>query len=353
MLTYIELVENIKNWGIDLGFQQVGISDININELNRKYYKNWLLQKQHGNMSYMERNIDKRLQPNLLLENTLRIISVRIDYNPEDTKQMQNILNNTELAYISRYALGRDYHKLMRKRLAELANKIQIYIDNQTLYARAFVDSAPVLEKPLAQQAGLGWAGKHTNIVNKNTGSFFFLGELFINLPLPIDKPAKNHCGNCQKCIDICPTKAIIAPYKLDANLCISYLTIEFDGIIPIELRPLLGNRIYGCDDCQIVCPWNKFAQLTQETDFLPRQNLNKQQLLNLFNWTEKEFYKRTEGSAIRRIGYERWLRNISIALGNQLTKNKDQNIISALQQKLNYNSNMVTEHVAWAIYKN
>ena len=298
-------------------------------------------------MDYMQRHADLRLKPSTLHEGTISIISVRMNYLPEDHAEPWSIINQGRLGYISRYALGRDYHKLMRKRLQKLALKIQNEV-GQFGY-RAFVDSAPVLEKATAEKAGLGWIGKHSNLLSRDAGSWFFLGELYADLPLAdtsIDT-AENHCGNCNACIDICPTNAIIEPYVVDARRCISYLTIELRTSIPLELRPLMGNRIYGCDDCQLVCPWNKFLQHTSEKDFSPRNNLDSAALTTLFAWTETEFLQRTEGSAIRRIGHECWLRNIAVAMGNAPA---DSEIISALTTRKSHPSEMVREHVEWAL---
>ena len=264
-------------------------------------------------MDYMQRHGSKRTQPEQLVYGTLRIISARMDYWPMQDFDIEQALANDQNGYVSRYALGRDYHKVLRKRLAQLADQIREQVPNSQY--RVFVDSA--LEKAIAEKAGLGWIGKHTNLINKDAGSWFFLGEIYTNLPLPVDNPASAHCGSCQRCLDVCPTQAIIAPYQLDARRCISYLTIELKGTIPKSLRSALGNRIYGCDDCQAVCPWNKYAVPSREVDFLSRHNLDCSTLVELFAWTEAEFLQRTEGSAIRRIGYERWLRNIAVALGN------------------------------------
>jgi epoxyqueuosine reductase len=258
---------------------------------------------------------------------------------------MDENLQNPVAAYISRYALGRDYHKVLRNRLQKLANKIQTEIGD--FGYRAFVDSAPVLEKALAEKAGLGWIGKHSNLINNKAGSWFFLGEIYTDIPLPADQAAKAHCGDCVACLDVCPTQAIVAPYQVDARRCVSYLTIELHGSIPEPLRPLIGNRIYGCDDCQLVCPWNRFAQMSDESDFTPRHQLNTKQLLEVFAWDESTFLKKTEGSAIRRIGFQRWLRNIAVALGNAP---QSQNIKEKLIEKSNHPSMMVKEHILWAI---
>ncbi len=338
------LAAQIKVWGQELGFQQVGITDTDLSKAET-HLDNWLAKSFHGTMDYMQRHGHKRSRPALLHPGTQRVISVRMDYLPESGNQMNQALEKPLLAYISRYALGRDYHKLMRSRLQKLADRIQTEIGD--FGYRAFVDSAPVLEKALAEKAGLGWIGKHSNLINRKAGSWFFLGELYTDLPLPVDKPATEHCGDCHACLDICPTQAIVAPYQVDARRCVSYLTIELHGSIPEELRPLIGNRIYGCDDCQIICPWNRFAKLTNEKDFNPRHRLNTQELLDVFAWSGQEFLDKTEGSAIRRIGYERWLRNIAVALGNAP---KSKVIIESLKTKLLHPSELVQEHVKWAL---
>ncbi len=339
------LAKQIKQFGRVLGFQQVGITDIDLTESDA-HLMQWLEDGHHGDMDWMARYVDKRIQPDKLIENTIRIISVRLDYLPADCQDMESILSQHDKAYISRYALGRDYHKLMRRRLQKLAKFIEKRIG--AFGYRVFADSAPVMEKPLAEKAGLGWIGKHTNLLNKQAGSWFFLGEIYADLPLPVDKPAQKHCGDCQVCMDICPTRAITAPYRLDARLCISYLTIEHKGAIPLELRPLIGNRVYGCDDCQLYCPWNRFADHTGEIDFHPRHRLDDIALLELFAWDEKTFLKKTEGSAIRRIGYERWSRNIAVALGN-CQSNKEK-IIPALKIRRRDASELVREHIDWAL---
>ena len=299
----------------------------------------------HGDMDYMHKHGSKRTNPNQLVEGTQRVISVRMDYAPADIRHSEKVLEQDSIGYISRYALGRDYHKVLRSRLKKLAERVRQEIGD--FGYRVFTDSAPVMEKALAEKAGLGWIGKHSNLLDSKTGSWFFLGEIYIDLPLPIDTPASNHCGTCTKCIDICPTQAIIGPYQVDARLCISYLTIELKGAIPVELRSKMGNRIYGCDDCQFVCPWNKFAQTSKEPDFTPREQLTDQNLLTLFNWSEQDFLKNTEGTAIRRIGYESWLRNIAVALGNANYSNK---IIDTLQTKLDSASQLLAEHIRWAL---
>ncbi len=327
-----------------LGFQQVGITDVDLSEAHEKL-QNWLAKAFHGEMAYMQRHGSKRTHPDELVPGTLRVISCRMNYLTPDTK-FAKVLKNPFLAFISRYALGKDYHKLIRKRLKALMQAVEAEIA-ETQY-RVFCDSAPVMEKPLAQKAGLGWIGKSTNLINTKAGSWFFLGTIYTNLPLPVDTPATAHCGSCQACLDICPTKAIVAPFQLDARRCISYLTIELKGAIPETLRPLMGNRIYGCDDCQIICPWNKFSTPTTEPAFLSRQNLDDATLLDLFAWTEPEFYRRLEGFPIRRIGFERWQRNIAVALGNCPDS---QAVVAALKHKLTYtDSALVREHIQWAI---
>jgi len=333
----------IKEWGKQLGFQQVGIADVDLTS-DEHFLNSWLDDGLHGDMHYMEKHGTKRSRPDELEPGTLRIVSVRMDYLP-NAHDMDAALADSQQAYISRYALGRDYHKIIRNRLQKLADKISEKIGE--FGYRAFTDSAPVLEKALANKAGLGWLGKHTNLINSDAGSWFFLGELFIDLPLPIDAPATDHCGTCQACIDICPTQAIIAPNRLDARRCISYLTIEMRGTIPIEFRKQIGNRIYGCDDCQLICPWNRFAQLSHEVDFMPRHSLDHVSLIELFNWNEETFLERMAGSAIRRIGHECWLRNIAVALGNAETSDE---IVNALQNRSEHESELVREHVAWAL---
>lgn len=338
------LARSIKQWGRELGFQQVGITDTDLNQHEARL-RDWLARGYHADMEWMAAHGNKRSRPDELLPGAVRVISVRMDYLPGETSHAQ-LLSQGDKAYLARYALGRDYHKLIRKRLAQLAQKIEEALDDE-LSQRAFVDSAPVLERALAEKAGLGWIGKSTMLVNNKAGTWFFLGELLTNVPLPIDPPANNHCGSCRACLDICPTQAFVGPYELDANKCISYLTIENKGSIPEHLRAAMGNRVFGCDDCQIVCPWNKFARPTDEGDFRPRHSLDAPQLVDLFLWSEEEFLKKTEGSAIRRLGHERWLRNLAVALGNAPN---DQQIIQALQSRLDDPSELVREHVEWAL---
>ncbi len=341
-----QLNDQIKQWAIELGFQQAGISDTNL-AAAEQHLKRWLEKGFHGDMEFMARHGLKRSRPPLLLENTRSIISVRQDYLPEDRKNIHKQLDNPAAAFISRYALGRDYHKMMRNRLQKLANRIEQQIG--PFGYRAFVDSAPVMEKAIAEKAGLGWIGKHSNLINRKAGSWFFLGEIYTDLPLASDSPVSEHCGHCTACIDICPTRAIVAPYQVDARRCVSYLTIELKTAIPESLRPLIGNRIYGCDDCQLICPWNRFASLTSEKDFSPRHQLNNAQLIELFSWEEATFLKKTEGSAIRRIGHERWLRNIAVALGNGPALPAS---LEALKSHLQHPSTLVREHVEWALIK-
>ncbi len=338
------LTSAIKTWGRELGFQQIGISDTSLIQAEQ-HLDDWVTKNYHGEMDYMVKHGKKRSHPESLIPGTKRIISVRMDYFPEDPVETQAALDNPETAFISRYALGRDYHKVIRNRLQKLCTRIEKEIG--PFGYRAFVDSAPVLEKAIAEKAGLGWIGKHTNLINKNAGSWFFLGEIYTDLELPIDSATRAHCGDCIACLDICPTQAIVAPYQLDARRCISYLTIELNGAIPESLRPLIGNRIYGCDDCQLICPWNRFAKSTQNPDFNPRHNLNSSQLVNLFSWDEKNFLKKTEGSAIRRIGHIHWLRNIAVALGNA---NPSQLITETLTRQLSNPSALVREHIQWAL---
>jgi epoxyqueuosine reductase len=344
----VQLKQMIIQWGLELGFQQIGISDVELND-DEQRLQQWLTQGLHGDMDYMARHGSKRSHPDELVPGTLRVISARMDYWPGTAANAKQALQDAELAYVSRYALGRDYHKVLRQRLAQLAERINVECEPHGY--RVFVDSGPVLEKALARNAGLGWIGKHTNLINRHAGSWFFLGEILTTLPLPIDAPVHNHCGSCTACMEVCPTQAIIAPYTVDARRCISYLTIELRGSIPVEFRHAIGNRIYGCDDCQLFCPWNKFARATPEPDFTPRNNLDQATLIELFNWSEAEFLQRTEGSAIRRIGYECWLRNIAVALGNAFRNSAQPEALTAtLQSRLTHPSAMVREHVEWAL---
>ena len=337
------LAEQIKLWSSELGFSSIGITDIDLFQ-DQRYLEKWLEKDYHGEMKYMERHGKKRSQPAELVEGTKRIISLSMNYLPENYNGLE-LLKEDKKAFVSGYARGRDYHKIMRSRLKKLVSKIKVHSSHEN---RVFVDSAPVLEKALAQKAGLGWIGKNTLLLNKNAGSYFFLGEIYTDLELPIDEPEiVNHCGSCTSCMDVCPTKAFEGPNQLDARKCISYLTIEYKGSIKEELRPMMGNRIFGCDDCQIFCPWNKFLKITDEADFKPRHSLDDIDLSNLFMWSEEEFLKKTQGSPIRRAGYESWLRNIAIALGNAESSVE---VLRVLHSKKDDPSEIVKEHVNWAI---
>jgi epoxyqueuosine reductase len=342
-IDFNQMAADIKKWGIELGFQEVSFTDIDLSKYEH-HLKDWIDRNYHGAMSYMAENHDKRCHPEQLVPGTIRVVCVRMDY-AMDSEDSLDSMQNTGKAYISRYARGRDYHKLIRKRLQKLARKIQDVAG--PFGYRAFVDSAPVLERALAEKAGMGWIGKNTMLINKQAGSWFFLGELFTDLPLPVDEQVADHCGSCSACLDICPTNAFVKPNLLDATRCISYLTIELRTSIPVEFRKPMGNRIYGCDDCQFVCPWNKFSKPTQEKDFTPRHSLDDAQLVDLFAWSEREFLKRTEGSAIRRIGYDCWLRNIAVALGNAPSSKE---IVNSLRSRLNNVPDMVNEHIEWAL---
>jgi epoxyqueuosine reductase len=343
-LDWQALASDIKRWGLELGFQQIGISDTAL-DVHEAHLLNWLGQGRHGEMDYMQRHGTRRSRPAELLPGTLRVISTRMDYWPPEAADPDGVLADPTLAYVSRYALGRDYHKVLRRRLQKLAARIAVVAG--PFGYRAFSDSAPVLEKALAEKAGLGWIGKHTNLLGETAGSWFFLGELYTDLPLPVDAPAQNHCGTCQSCLQTCPTGAIVAPYQLDARRCISYLTIELRGSIPESLRPLIGNRIYGCDDCQLVCPWNRFARTTDEAGFRSRNALDAMSLVQLFAWSREDFTARLQGSAIHRIGYTCWLRNIAVALGNAPTTRE---VVDALERRRDDASALVREHVAWAL---
>ncbi|MBT6056452.1 MAG: tRNA epoxyqueuosine(34) reductase QueG [Gammaproteobacteria bacterium] len=342
-IDFHQISTDIKKWGVELGFQEVSFTDIDLSKYEH-HLKDWIDRNYHGAMSYMAENHDKRCHPEQLVPGTIRVVCVRMDY-AMDSEDSLDSMQNTGKAYISRYARGRDYHKLIRKRLQKLARKIQDVAG--PFGYRAFVDSAPVLERALAEKAGMGWIGKNTMLINKQAGSWFFLGELFTDLPLPVDEQVADHCGSCSACLDICPTNAFVKPNLLDATRCISYLTIELRTSIPVEFRKPMGNRIYGCDDCQFVCPWNKFSKPTQEKDFTPRHSLDDAQLVDLFAWSEREFLKRTEGSAIRRIGYDCWLRNIAVALGNAPSSKE---IVNSLRSRLNNVPDMVNEHIEWAL---
>lgn len=339
-----ELAERIRTMATALGFQQLGISAATTGQ-HADHLKRWLDAGYHGEMQWMASHGSKRTEPAELVPGTLRVLSVRMDYLPPEP-DMARCLGQPERAYISRYALGRDYHKLMRRRLQQLAEQIQQLIG--PFGYRAFVDSAPVLERALATQAGLGWIGKNTMLINRRAGSYFFLGELFTDLPLPLDDAwEQEHCGRCTACLERCPTQAFTGPWSLDARRCISYLTIELKDSIPLELRHLMGNRVFGCDDCQMVCPWNRFAKPSAEDDFSPRQRLDQASLVELFAWDEATFLARTEGSAIRRIGHERWLRNLAVGLGNATSSIP---VIEALRSRRDHPSALVREHVSWAL---
>lgn len=343
-LAMSELHNKMQGWAKSFGFQQLGVSDINLAESEEKLLR-WLEAGFNGSMGYMSRHGTKRTRPAELVPGTVRVITLRMDYWPEAAAEPWSVLTDDKLGFISRYALGRDYHKLMRKRLQQLSNKIEQELGDMNY--RVFSDSAPVMEKALAEKSGIGWVGKHSNILNREHGSYFFLGEIYTDLPLPLTAATTEHCGSCTSCIDICPTQAIVAPYIVDARRCISYFTIESRDAIPIEFRSMMGNRIYGCDDCQLVCPWNKFAQATVEPDYSPRHGLDAPQLVDLFAWTEQDFLSKLEGSPIRRIGYECWLRNIAVALGNAVSS---PDIVASLTSRLDYPSPLVKEHVLWAL---
>jgi epoxyqueuosine reductase len=350
---FTSLLDRIKTQASRLGFAQIGVSDVDLSEAEPRLLE-WLNKGFHGEMHYMQAHGVKRTRPNELVPGTVRVISARMNYAPSSEGWLDSELqraNDASAAVVSIYARGRDYHKVMRSRLQQLADYIQTQVG--VFHHRVFTDSAPVMEVEHARKSGIGWRGKHTVLLNRQGGSFFFLGELFVDFPLPIDKPTDTHCGSCTRCIDVCPTQAIVAPYVLDARRCISYLTIEHPGSIPVEFRPLLGNRIYGCDDCQTICPWNSFAQHTQVGDFSPRNHLDNASLLELWAWSEEDFLQRTEGSAIRRIGYQRWLRNLAVALGNALRITSDNSFTHALSGRADHSSSLVREHVAWAMSQN
>ena len=344
MPDHAALAELIRTWGRELGFQQLGIAGVALGQ-DEAHLRDWLAKGQHGRMDYMARHGDKRSRPDELVPGTLRVVSVRMDYGTGDDVEAWATLEKGERAYVARYALGRDYHKVMRNRLQKLADRIAAHAG--PFGYRAFVDSGPVLERALARDAGLGWIGKHSCLINRSAGSWFFLGEILTDLPLPADVPATAHCGTCSRCIEVCPTGAIVAPYRVDARRCISYLTIELKQAIPEDLRALVGNRIFGCDDCQLACPWNKFAVRSDEPDFRVRNDLDRATLAELFAWDEAQFLHRTEGSAIRRAGHEGWLRNIAVALGNAPTT---PDVLAALASRRDDPSALVREHVAWAL---
>jgi epoxyqueuosine reductase len=339
-----KMAATIKGWARELGFGNIGITDTDLSAAEPGLLS-WLDKQYHGDMDYMAKHGTKRSRPAELVPGTLRVISVSLDYMPEQAEDSWQILENPNKAYVARYAMGRDYHKVMRQKLQQLCTRITEEFGS--FEYRVFADSAPVLEVALATKAGVGWRGKHTLLLNRQQGSWFFLGEIYTNLPLPIDSPTSAHCGSCSACIDICPTQAIVAPYELDARRCISYLTIEHKGSIPLELRPLIGNRVYGCDDCQLICPWNKFSVSSEESDFSVRNGLDSADLVDCFTWTETEFQQRMAGSAIYRIGYAQWLRNVAVGLGN--APNSDA-VISALRSREHDQNENLREHVLWAL---
>ena len=342
--TLKDLARVVKQKAFDLGFQKLGVSDTNLDS-DRAHLDRWLALKRHGDMDYMARHGSMRTTPQELLPGTVRVITARMDYLPQSGSEAERTLTQPDRAYIARYALGRDYHKLMRRRLKRLAEWLRSQVGDSSY--RVLVDSAPVMERALARNAGLGWIGKHTNLLDRQAGSWFLLGEIYTDLPLPCDHAVTEHCGSCRACIDVCPTRAIVGPYELDARRCISYLTIEQRGSIPIELRQKIGNRIFGCDDCQLVCPWNRYASLTNEDDFKPRHGLDSAPLCDLFAWSEAEWSEKTTGSALRRCGYEGWRRNIAVALGNAPGT---PDVIAALEAARNDPSTLVRDHVAWAL---
>lgn len=351
MTDYLQLAQEIKAWGSEAGFADLRITDVDLRHVEAGF-EAWLAAGYHGEMAYMAAHGSKRSRPDELVPGTIRVISVRMNYLPENIPDDWRHIEQqhaADTAVISIYARGRDYHKVLRSRLQQLAERIQARIGD--FGYRVFTDSAPVMEVALAEKAGLGWKGKHTLLLNREAGSMFFLGEILVDIPLPVDAPMRNHCGQCTSCIEVCPTKAIVAPYKVDARRCISYLTIELHGAIPVELRPLIGNRVYGCDDCQLFCPWNKFAQRASVDDFDVRNGLDSASMISLFAWTEAEFLRNLEGSPIRRIGHERWLRNLAVGLGNAaLSLHGDAGLVGALNQRLDHSSAMVREHVQWAL---
>ena len=338
------LLADIRRWGSELGLTRLGVGAIDLS-LDEAHFLDWLRAGFGGEMQYMARHGAKRSRPRELVPGTVSCISVRMDYWPREAADAAATLADAGTAYVSRYALGRDYHKVLRARLQKLCERIAGAVG--PFGHRVFTDSAPVLEKALARNAGLGWIGKHTNLIDNQAGSYFFLGEIYLDLALPTDAPSSAHCGTCSACLPACPTGAIVAPYRLGARRCISYLTIELKGAIPTEFRRAIGNRIYGCDDCQLVCPWNKFARPTAEKDFSVRHGLDRARLLDLFSWSEADFLDKTSGSAIRRIGYERWLRNLAVALGNAPSSAE---VIAALRNRADHPSELVREHVHWAL---
>ncbi|MFM6986472.1 MAG: tRNA epoxyqueuosine(34) reductase QueG [Hydrogenophaga sp.] len=345
-------VLQVQAWGRELGFSQIGVAGVDLSDAEPGLLA-WLAAGFHGGMDYMARHGLKRARPAELVPGTVSVITARLDYLPRDTRDDWTGVERRRLsqpgeAIVSVYARGRDYHKVMRSRLQALADRIAAEVG--PFGHRVFTDSAPVLEAELARRSGLGWRGKHTLVLSRAGGSMFFLGEIYVDLALPASEPVSEHCGVCRACIDACPTQAIVAPHRLDARRCISYLTIEHAGPIPEHLRPLIGNRIYGCDDCQTACPWNKFAQRSPLPDFDPREGLTGASLVELFSWSEAEFLRRTEGSPIRRIGHARWLRNIAVAMGNALRQRDDPAMRVVLSAQAAHPDALVREHVAWAL---
>ena len=345
--TLAHVVRDLKSYALSEGFDDLAVSDCDVSRAAPKF-KSWLDKGYAGDMGYLQSRFNLRESPELLVDGVKRVITLRMNYAATRDPSMKGLefLNNSEKGFISQYALGRDYHKVLRRQLKKVAQRLQDLVGSSQQY-RVFTDSAPIMEVEFAEKSGLGWRGKHTLLINRSIGSFFFLGEIFTDLELPVDEQQEGHCGSCTRCIDVCPTGAIVAPYELDARKCISYLTIELKGVIPEKYRGAIGNRIYGCDDCQVVCPWNKYAQQTAVTDFMPRDHLDGRELIELFEWSKEEFERLTEGSAIRRIGYDRWLRNIACALGNAPTTSE---VLSALHSRAEYPSEMVREHIIWAI---
>ncbi|MGI9326249.1 MAG: tRNA epoxyqueuosine(34) reductase QueG [Pseudomonadales bacterium] len=340
------LRQNIDAWAEDLGFAAVGVTDVDLSAYEPQV-RQWLAQGFHGAMGYLTRNLDKRFDPAQLVPNTIRVVSARMDYRPDQDEPLA-VLQQPSKAYVARYALGRDYHKVLRRRLAKLGARINDAVAQIDPSYRAFTDSAPVLEKPLAEKAGLGWIGKHSLLLNREAGSWFFLGEIYTSVPLPVDAPqTTSHCGQCHACMTVCPTQAIVAPGQLDARRCISYLTIENKAEIPESLRSAMGNRVFGCDDCQLYCPWNRYAPVTSEPDFRPRHSLDNAKLLDLFELSEAQFLALTEGSAMRRINYDQWQRNLAVALGNGPAS---ADVVAALRARLASASPMVADHVRWAL---
>ena len=342
---YALLARTVKTWGIELGFQAVGIADTDLGAAEGRLAE-WLAAGFHGEMDYMARYGPRRARPAELRPGTLSVISARMNYQPR-AAEAWSVVDAPGKAYIARYAMGRDYHKVLRRRLEQLAQRIEREIG--AFGHRVYTDSAPVMEVELAAKSGLGWRGKHTLLLSRDAGSYFFLGEIYTDLPLPVDAPVADHCGSCRKCLDICPTRAIVAPYKLDARRCISYVTIELKGSIPLALRPLIGNRVYGCDDCQLACPWNRYAEVSGEPDFGVRHGLDDVQLVELFSWSESQFHERMAGSAIHRIGFDRWSRNLAVGLGNAPASTA---VVGALRSRAGGASALVREHVAWALQR-